>query len=387
MPQLRRRLPRLAIAFAADLPADELAELALERGVRETLTRPVAPAALRLLLQRSADQQRERVAHGLVQRALRRELDEHPIVAATPAMIAVLEEVERAAGHARPALIEGEPGVGKESIARAIHAQSARRAAPFVALSCSGVPSSYVESELFGRARSEFADAAPARRGLLAEARGGTLFLDEIGALPPGLQVRLAGSLAEGATEVGHENHRVEIDVRVIASTHRDLEREAKAGHFDSELLGLFDPEPIAVPPLRDRRDDIPLLADHLLRTLATRHGKAARSLADDALELLTQYPWPGNARELENTLERAVLFASGDRITRRELPDELQRSGSHDDDDDVWALRPARRAAETAAIRRALAATGGNRTHAAKRLRISQRALLYKLKEYEIRD
>jgi DNA-binding NtrC family response regulator len=386
VPQLRRRLPRIAIAFAADGDPGELAESAMQRGVREVLSRPVDSATLRLLLERTSHHQRERRTHGLLRRELRRALGERPIVAASRKMIHVLEGVERAAGAQTPVLIIGELGTGKESIARAIHAQSARNSSPFVALPCSAVEPSYIESELFGRARGEFAEAAPARRGLLAEARGGTLFLDEIGGLTPALQTRLATSILEGAITVGNDGQRVDIDVHLVASTQRDLEREAKAGRFSSELMGLFEIPPISVPPLRERREDIPLLADHFLRLINGRHGKSVRSLSDDALDLVTNYAWPGNIRELENTLERAVLLASGEKLERRDLPDALQ-SADVETDDDVWALRPAKRAAETAAIRRALRATGGNRTHAAKRLRISQRALLYKLKEYGIRD
>lgn len=380
VPQLRRQLPRIAVAFAAPGDAGELADQASQRGIREILPRPVNASTLNLLLQRTTHHDRERRNHDLLRRELRRSLGERPIVAASRKMISVLEAVERAAGSATPALITGEAGTGKESIARAIHSQSPRNPFPFVALPCTGVDPSYIESELFGRARSPFTDAVPARRGLRAEARGGTLFLDEVGGLPPALQTRLAASIQEGAITTGKEDPRVEADVHILASTERDLEHEAKAGRFSSELMSLFELPVISVPPLRERNEDIPLLADHVLRSMSLRHGKPVRCLSDDALDLVVHYAWPGNLRELENTLERAVLLAAGENLERQDLPDTLQR-------DDDWALRPARRAAETAAIRRALRSSGGNRTHAAKRLRISQRALLYKLKEYGIRD
>ena len=383
VPQLRRQLPRIAVAFAAPGDAGKLAAQASQRGIREILPRPVNASTLNLLLQRTTHHERERRNHGLLRRELRRSFGQRPIVAASEKMISVLETVERAAGSATPALIFGEAGTGKEAIARAIHSQSPRNASPFVALPCTGVDPSYLESELFGRARGQFTDAAPARRGLLAEVRGGTLFLDEVGGLPPALQTRLAASLQKGAIALSKADLRVEADVHIIASTERDLEREAKAGRFSSELISLFELPGISVPPLRERKEDIPLLADHLLRLMSLRHCKPVRSLSDNALDLVVHYDWPGNVRELENALERAVLLAAGENLERQDLPDALHLRNT----DDAWALRPARRAAETAAIRRALRSTGGNRTHAAKRLCISQRALLYKLKEYEIRD
>ncbi|MEE3330580.1 MAG: sigma-54 dependent transcriptional regulator [Myxococcota bacterium] len=386
VPQLRRHLPRIAIGFAATTDPASLANQALERDVHEILPRPVDPAALHLLLQRTARHERDQRTHGLLHRELRRTVGERPLVAASRSMIRVLEHVEVAAGKSAPTLIVGEPGTGKESIARAIHEQSARRDFPFVALPCTGVASTYIESELFGRARGESNDAAPARRGLLVDARGGTLFLDELGGLTPALQTRLAMSIQEGAITVGNEGQRIETDVHIIASTQRDLERETKAGRFSNELFRAFELPLIPVPPLRERREDVALLADHMLRSMSIRHGKTAHRLADEALDLISRYTWPGNVRELENTLERAVLLTSNEKVERQDLPEALQRDDLASDDD-VWALRPARRAAERTAILRALRATGGNRTHAAKRLRISPRALLYKLKDYGIRD
>ena len=386
VPQLRRRLPRIAIAFASHDEPARLDAIASERGVSETLSRPIAASSLKLLLQRAQEHQRARRASGLLRRELRRALGDRPIVAASDSMIRVLEAVESATANSTPKLIRGEPGTGKEAIARAIHLQSPRHDAQFVALSCSGVAESYVESELFGRARGEYAQGGPGRRGVLVEARGGTLYLDELGGLSRRLQRRLARALETREIEIPGESRRAEIDVRILASTQRDLHSEAKAGRFDDELIGQFEPAPILVPPLRKRREDIPLLADSFLERLRERHGRKARGITDSALEALTRYAWPGNVRELESTLDRASLLSDGDRIELRHLPDLIPQNPG-EVDDEVWALRPARRAAEAAALSRALRATGGNRTHAARLLRISQRALLYKIKEYAIRD
>ena len=386
VPQLRRRLPRIAIAFASEDTTADLCARAMARGVSEILPRPVEPGALRLLLHRSHEHLRSRRNNGLLHRELRRAIGERPIVAASAPMIGVLEQVERATASTSPTLLWGEPGSGKEAVARAIHLQSPWADAPFVALSCASASESYIESELFGRARAEHSDGAPARRGLLVEAHGGTLYLNEIGGLSRRMQTRLAQTLGSSELEIPGEDRHVDIDIHVLASTQRDLIREAKSGRFDDPLIGLFDPSPIVVPPLRDRREDIPLLADSMIAQLRMRHGRDIVGVSDAALDALTRYSWPGNVRELENALDRAVLLAEGDRIDLRDLPDAVQ-PGHTVANDDVWALRPARRSAEIAAIRRALRATGGNRTHAARLLKISQRALLYKLKDYEIRD
>ena len=386
VPQLRRRLPQVAVAFASDATPAELSQHAITRGVVETLARPIDAAAMRLVLHRAQESQRLRRDNGLLRREVRRELGERPIVAASSRMIEVLEAVEVASGLTTPTLLRGEPGTGKEAIARAIHVQSPRHDAPFVSLSCAAANESHVESELFGRTRGSQNDGAPARRGLLVEARGGTLYLDEIGALSRRMQERLATTIEARELEIPDEDRTVTIDVQILASTQRDLVREAKSGRFDDDLIGLFNPEPIEVPALRERREDIPLLADAMLARLSLRHGRETRGIAEPALDALTRHAWPGNVRELENALERAILVADGERVELRDLPDPIQQSHS-EGGEDVWALRPAKRAAETAAIRRALRATGGNRTHAARLLRISQRALLYKLKDYDIKD
>jgi len=385
VPQLRRRSARATLVLADSDSLADLARIAAARGVREVLQRPIEPETLALVLQRARESQQRARSHGLLLRELRRALGEHPLVAASASMIRVLELVERIAAASHDVLIEGEPGTGKESIARAIHGLSSRRDAPFVALACEGVTAAHLESELFGRARLGETDSAPARRGLLAEAQGGTLFLDEIAALPSELQARLASALEAGKVASDAGEGASPIDVRVIASTHRDLERESKSGAFDASLLAKFERARVVVPPLRERREDIPLLTDHILGRVAIRHGRAIREIGEGVLERLARHAWPGNVRELENTLERAILVAAGARIELGDLPEAIQRADNQEQD--VWTLRSARRAAETAAIRRALRATGGNRTHAARRLRISQRALLYKLKEYGIRD
>jgi two-component system response regulator AtoC len=302
-------------------------------------------------------------------------------------MIEVLELIERAAEFKSTVLLTGESGTGKEVLARAIHAQSPRRGEAFVAVNCAAIPEQLLESELFGHSRGAFTGADRARRGLFLEADGGTLFLDEIGELPPPLQAKLLRALQEEEVRPVGESKPRRVDVRVLAATARDLEREVQAGRFREDLFYRLDVLRVRVPPLRDRRQDIPLLVDHFLANFAISLGKPARELTEDALEKLVRYAWPGNVRELENVIERAVILSRGDRIGARDLPanvtapaHEAPAGGAPE-----FSLREARRACETEAIGRALAATNGNRTHAARLLGISHRALLYKLKELDL--
>jgi two-component system response regulator AtoC len=302
-------------------------------------------------------------------------------------MIELLELMERAAGFKSTVLISGESGTGKEVLARAIHAQSPRRNEPFVAVNCGAIPENLLESELFGHAKGAFTGADRARRGLFVEADGGTLFLDEIGEMPTALQVKLLRVLQEEEVRPLGEAKPRTVDVRIIAATARKLDAEVAAGRFREDLFYRLNVVPLEVPPLRERPRDVPLLADHFIEHFRTALGKPVRAISDEALERLVAYRWPGNVRELENVIERAVILAEGDTLTLRELPQNVVLADAGQGAAPDLSLKRARRAAEVDAIRRALRATDGNRTHAARLLQISHRALLYKLKEYAIRS
>jgi two-component system response regulator AtoC len=286
-------------------------------------------------------------------------------------------------------LLTGESGTGKEVLARAIHAQSGRRNEAFVAVNCGAIPETLLESELFGHAKGAFTGADRARRGLFVEADGGTLFLDEIGELPKVLQVKLLRILQDEEVRPVGESKSRKVDVRVLAATARDLDDEVAAGRFRDDLFYRLNVVRVRVPPLRDRREDIPLLVDHFLGHFRDTLGKPVRSIGDDALDRLVSYHWPGNVRELENVIERALILAASDRITLRELPSNVVKpeNGAQPVRPGELSLKRARRHFEAEMIRKALTATGGNRTHAARLLQISHRALLYKIKEYGIRD
>jgi two-component system response regulator AtoC len=386
LPQLARRLPGSTVILMSAYGTDDLAIEAMNRGAYDYLAKPFRPSEVTLTIRKAQERERLRRANQALRREVQRATGDRPIVATSEAMIEVLELMERAAAFKSTVLITGESGTGKEVLARAIHAQSPRRSAPFVAVNCGAIPETLLESELFGHAKGAFTGADRARRGLFVEADGGTLFLDEVGELPTALQVKLLRALQEEEVRPLGESKARSVDVRVIAATARKLEAEVAAGRFREDLFYRLNVVRLEVPPLRERPRDVPLLADHFLAHFRATLGKPVRGLADEVLERLVAYRWPGNVRELENVIERAVILAEGDTVTLRELPQNVVAPETGEGGAPDLSLKRARRAAEVQAIRRALRATGGNRTHAARLLRISHRALLYKLKEYAIR-
>jgi two-component system, NtrC family, response regulator AtoC len=387
LPELIRRLPGAPVLLMSAYGSGDLAVEALKRGAFDYLAKPFQPAEVILAIKKARERERLRRANALLQRDVSRAVGDRPIVAASPPMIELLELLERAAEYKATVLLTGESGTGKEVLARAIHAQSGRRHQAFVAVNCGAIPEALLESELFGHARGAFTGADRARRGLFVEADGGTLFLDEIGELPPALQVKLLRVLQEEEVRPIGEAKPRSVDVRVIAATSRDLEREVAAGRFREDLFYRLDVFRVRVPPLRERREDVPLLVDHFIHHFRETLGRPVRTIADDALDRLLEHAWPGNVRELENVIERAMILADGDRITLGELPETIssprvaaaEAAPSTGD----FSMRRARRRFESDLIRRALEATGGNRTRAAKLLEISYRALLYKIKEH----
>jgi two-component system response regulator AtoC len=314
--------------------------------------------------------------------------EDSSLVGASPPMQAVLRTVHKIAEHKTTVLITGESGTGKELVARAIHAASPRREAPFVAVNCGAIPEALLESELFGHKKGAFTDAVRDKRGLFSEASGGTLFLDEIGEMPLAPQVKLLRVLQEQQVRPLGSTEDERVDVRVVAATMRDLAADVREGRFREDLFYRLNVIQLALPPLRERREDLPQLVEHFLRRTNQKLGTRVLHVAPDAMALLVAHFWPGNVRELENTIERSVVLCDGDTLTRAGLPDRL-----HSDRDPVrevlssgeLSIKKTVRIIEEELIRRALRATGGNRTNASKRLEISHRALLYKMKEYGV--
>ncbi|MFY0522285.1 sigma-54-dependent transcriptional regulator [Archangium gephyra] len=233
--------------------------------------------------------------------------------------------IEQAARLDITVLLTGETGTGKELAARAVHLNSARRERPFVAVNCGALPAELVESELFGHGKGAFTGAAQAKAGLFEEAHGGTLFLDEVGDLPLNAQVKLLRVLQEKEVRRVGETRPVQVDVRVVAATHRDLRAAAAQGRFREDLFYRLNVFPVQLPPLRERKEDIPLLATHLLEKHCKAMGRTLEGMTPEALRVLVGYPWPGNVRELENALMRAVAVATGPHVTERDLPPEVR--------------------------------------------------------------
>ncbi len=389
LPQIARKLPGVPVVMMSAYGSEDLAIEAMKLGAYDYVAKPFQPSEILLTLRKAMERERLRRANEQLQRDVERAVGERPIVAASAVMIELLELVERTAAYKTTALLTGESGTGKEVLARAIHGQSPRRAEPFIAVNCGAIPEPLLESELFGHAKGAFTGANRARRGLFAEADGGTLFLDEIAELPQSLQVKLLRVLQEEEVRPVGESKPVEIDVRVIAATSRDLEAMIEEGTFREDLYYRLNVMRLEIPALRERREDISLLCDHFLAHYRDSLGKAVRSIADDALDRLIHYDWPGNVRELQNVIERSVILADGERLGLEHLPSNIVQAKTTGEGSDsrFFAMKAARRRFEIDLIRRALKETDGNRTHAAKLLEISHRALLYKIKEYGIRD
>ena len=389
IPQVARKLPGTPmIVMSADGVMD-LAGKALEMGAYDFLAKPVITSEVLLTVKRAQDREQTRRASEHSKRESIRAIGERPIVAASNTMIEVLEMVERAAAYKTTALLTGEAGTGKEVLARAIHAQSPRRSQPFMTIHCGTTAEHALESELFGHAKGVMPGAVRAQRGVFEQACGGTLFIEEISLMPTALQAKLVSAIQEEEVRPVGDSKPVAIDVHVIAATSVDLEGAIADGSFREDLYYRLNVMQVQVPALRDRPEDIPLLCDHFLAHYSASLGKQVRRISNDALDRLIGYSWPGNVRELQNVIERAVIVTEDERVAISHLPREIVEASSTgaSTDSKTFAMRRARRLFEIELITRALRETNGNRTHAAKLLEISHRALLYKIKDYGVRD
>ena len=313
--------PDVPVLIMTAFGAIDSAIEAIKRGAFHYLTKPFRLDEVQLYVERAVAERRLRDEN----RALRQVAGERAALGAmvgrSEPMRRLHDLVERVAPSQAPALVRGESGTGKELVARALHFAGPRRERAFVAVNCTSLPEALLESELFGHVRGAFTGATAARRGLFVEADGGTLFLDEIGDMPPGLQARLLRVLEDGEVRaVGSDTSR-EVDVRVIAATHHDLEARVAAGAFRADLFYRLDVVPILVPPLRARGDDVPLLVEHFLAKARDRNpGARAHRLAPAVVAALVRSSWPGNVRELENVVERLVIVAAGEEIDLSDL-------------------------------------------------------------------
>jgi two-component system response regulator AtoC len=368
----------------------DLALEAMKAGAYDYVGKPFKPDEVVLALRKAEEREVLRRENKALREQIKQDNQYESILAKSAAMVDIFKTISKIADFKTTVLITGESGVGKELVARAIHARSSRRNGPFVAINCGAIPENLLESELFGHKKGSFTDANADRKGLFEEATNGTLFLDEIGELPFNLQVKILRALQEETIRRVGDSRDVKIDVRIIAATHRDLAADAKAGRFREDLFYRINVLPIMIPPLRSRKEDVNLLVDHFVIRNNARLGTKIRGLTSEARKLLLEYAWPGNVRELENTIERAMVLADGEILQASDLPEKLREaldavavqlaSGE-------LSIKKTSAAIEEILIRRALTQTKGNRTRAAEILEISHRALLYKIKDYKISD
>ena len=364
---------------------------AIKQGASDFITKPFQFDALMHVLRSAMEQRQLKSENAYLRSQLEQRYRFDGIVGRSRRMRELFQLLETVAATSSTVLITGETGTGKELAARAIHHNSPRRSNRFVALNCSAIPETLLEAELFGHVRGAFTGAVGNRQGRLEQAHRGTLFLDEVGTMSPALQAKLLRVLQEREFERVGESHTVKIDVRVIAATHSDLSRMVADGTFREDLFYRLNVIPVQLPPLRERREDIPLLVQHFIERLASESGRAPVTMSQEAMRHLMAYHWPGNIRQLENAVERALAFTMGrGQIDVTDLPPEIQNQPAASSDAQVWfpdeGLDFERyiETVELSLIRRSLERTRGNKRQAAKLLNLKRTTLIEKLKRLD---
>ena len=354
----------------------ETAVEAMKNGAADYLTKPIARDDLTMTVAKTLKLHRLEAENETLRTTLRERFRFDSIIGLSPAMTAMFDVLKKIAPTDATVLVTGESGTGKELIAKAIHYNSPRREHKLVAVNCAAIPHELLESELFGHVRGAFTGAIRNKMGKFELAHGGTLFLDEIGAMPVHLQAKLLRALQEREIERVGDEQTIEVDVRVIAATNRPLAALVAAGEFREDLFYRLNVVPVHVPPLRERRGDIPLLVKHFVDRFA---GVAAVTVGRDAMDALERYRWPGNVRELENFCERAVLMRSRDTLDATTVAAQLSTLVEESPGG------PTLRDIERAAVADALRASGWNRSRAARRLGVPRHILLYRIKKFGI--
>jgi two-component system response regulator AtoC len=392
-----RGIPGTVIMMSA-FGTVETAVEAMKLGAYDYVSKPFMSDEILLTLRKASERERLRTENAFLRSEIERAARPEEILYASRPMEEVVRMADKVKDYDATVLVTGESGTGKELVARLLHFGGRRKGEPFVALNCGAIPETLLESELFGHRRGAFTEAKSDRPGLIEEAAGGTLFLDEIGEFPLPLQTKLLRFLQDGEIRRLGDTETRKVNVRLVAATARDLEREVAGGRFREDLFYRLNVIRIHVPPLRERRDDIPLLASHFLSHYCGKYGKREMLLSADALEALSGHEWRGNVRELRNVMERCALLASGAEVSRAGLLAVWKGGGASGGRPFGPALeirvpvspeRPDLKAAvrelERQLIRIALERTGGSRPKAAELLGISHPTLLYKAKEFGI--
>jgi DNA-binding NtrC family response regulator len=391
--KVREANPEVQVIVMTAYGTVETAVEAMAAGAYTFVPKPVDLSALALHVERAL----ERKLLAEENRELRARMGESDgtatgLIAASEEMREVLGLVARAAPSRASVMILGESGTGKEQVARAIHLGSPRAKKPFVAVNIAAIPESLLESELFGHEKGSFTGATDRHVGLFERASGGTLFIDEVGDMPPHGQVKLLRVLQEGTIERVGGTGTIEVDVRIVAATHQKLDDLIREKKFREDLFYRLNVVRIEIPPLRQRKADIPPLVDHFIKRFSTVNGKSVKGLDRDALDAVMKYGWPGNVRELENAVESAVVLARSETIGVRDLPNQVRGGNDSGEvrafhDDDSFSLPDRVEAFERNIINRILEEVGGNQSEAARRLGVSEKAIRYRLKRWEEAD
>jgi two-component system response regulator AtoC len=370
--------------------SEKVAVQAMKKGAYDYITKPLDLEKLDAVLARALHSRRVETEN----RHLREELDKkfglEKLIGNAPAMVEIYDRIRQVAPTRATVLIEGESGTGKELVAQSLHMLSPRKGARFVAVHCAALSPQLLESELFGHEKGAFTGASERRAGRFEEANHGTIFLDEIGEIDAATQVKLLRALGEQTIQRVGSNQNLKVDVRVVAATNKNLEAMVREGKFRDDLFYRLDVVPIHLPPLRERREDIPLLISAFLQEFTKQNQKRVTGLSADAQETLLRYDWPGNIRELRATIERAVVLCRGERIGTRDLPERIQGtadpfSSNAASGSNASSINLNLEAMEKKFIQQSLHLTDGNVTEAAKLLGISRRTLHRKLNSYRI--
>lgn len=384
---LRRPRPPICILMTAYGSIATAVE-AMKHGAYDFVTKPVNIDELEIKVARAIRSRQTEQENLQLKQQVQERFGLENLIGESPAMHRIYDTVRQVAPSRATVLIVGESGTGKELIAHAIHNLSNRQKTKFVAVNCAAFPPQLIESELFGHEKGAFTGAIERRIGRIEQAAGGTLFLDEIGEIDSGVQVKLLRALDPGVFERVGGNQTIKADVRLIAATNRDLPELVREGKFREDLFYRLNVVQIRVPPLRERKEDIPLLVAAFLKEISQRDGKPFRPLSPEAMDRLVQYDWPGNVRELKGAIDSGVTLATGPQITLRDLPatvrgETLDLSPRSESKTDQMNLHDN----EIRLIMRALEESHGNRTEAAKRLGISRRTLHRRLRELNLPD
>ena len=379
--------PAIPVIIMTAYSSVETAVEALKSGAYDYLTKPLDFDELRLAMERAMDHRQLKEENRLLRESLGNHFDRQNIIGRSPAMVKLLETVAQVAPSEATVLITGESGTGKEMIAGAIHFNSPRKDGPFVKLNCAAITETLLESELFGHERGAFTGAYKRKEGRFRQAHGGSIFLDEISEMSLAMQVKLLRVLQDREiTRVGGEEV-INVNVRLIAATNKDLLKEIEAGRFREDLFYRLNVVTLKMPPLRERREDVPLLAKHFLETFCQKNRKEMKGFTPQAMDLFLKYDWPGNVRELMNAVERGVVLANSEYLDKKDLPLSMK-------DETIEGAAPLEQAipgdlpleeVEKASILKTLELTGGNKSEAARRLGITRRTLHKKLKKYGV--